>query len=261
MNRNNQNNRFFGNNYNQNQGNYYNGNNNQYNNYGNNRQYNNRQYNNQYNNQYYNQNNRNNPNGQFNPNMQYQYNPYNNPDKRNKKKKLDKELLKKIGIGVGAVVLLISLFLLTRSCSKSKDEEVKDEEIQRIGSGEYGYISIPNDWLKLEGTTASSGLRYADKDITYVATLDTSSTLNSQDFVYTARNQLQAAGVSDFVITEVDFCNYKAYKLTGYHQGQNKYVVAYFFSAEDNITHYVGVEGPDNQSEYFKIPDTFKLTE
>jgi len=256
MNRNNnQNGNYYGNNYNQNQGNYYNnGNNRQYGNYNNNRQYNR-----QYNNQYYNQNGQ---RGQYNQNMQYQqYNAYNNPENKKKKEKNNKEFLKKIGIVVGAIILVICLFLLTKSCSKdNNEEEIKDEEIQRIGSNEYGFISVPSDWLRLEGTTTSSGIKYSDKDISYVATLDTSSTLNPQEFVYTARNQLQTAGVSDFAIDELEFCGYSAYRLTGYHQGQNKYILAYFFRAEDNITHYVGVEGPDNQNENFKIPDTYNLT-
>lgn len=258
MNRNNnQNNNYFGNNYNQNQGNYYNGNNRRYGNY-NNRQYNNN--NRQYNNQYYNQNGQYNSN-QFNQPMN-NFTPYNNPNNKNKEKKLNKELLKKIGIGAGIAVFLLLVFFMVKGCTKSEkvNEEVNEQkEVQTVGTSQYGYLTIPNDWLRLEGTSESTGLRYSDKDIIYAVTLDTSSSLSPEEFVYTARNQLQEAGVSNFEIVQVNFNNYNAYKLVGYHQGNNKHILAYFFKAEDNVTHYVGIEGPDNQSDNFKILDTYKL--
>ena len=267
MSRNNNQNNYYGNNYNQNQGNYYNGNNRQYNGYNNqNGQYNNQNYNQngQYNNrgnqnrQYNGYNNQYN-NGQYN-NGQYGYNGYNNQNKK-KKKEIDKELLKKIGIGVGIVVLVLCLFFIVRSCSKNNNEDViVDSEQMRIGDATYGYVTIPNDWLKLGDPNADSGIRYADKDLAYAVSLDVSASLNAQEFVYAARNQLQSAGVSGLDIIDVEFNDYNAYKLTGYYQSENKYVLAYFFVAEDNVTHYVGIEGPDNQSDYFKIPDTFKLT-
>ena len=252
---NNKNNNYYGNNYNQ--GNYYNGNNGQYGNYNNNVRQSNRQYMRQYNNQYYN-----NQNGQYqNQNMQYQqYNAYNNGNQK-KKKGLDNESLKKIGIIVGIIVLVLVLFFIFKGCSKNSnnEKEIEDNETQRVGNTTFGYVTIPSDWLNLQDTTSTTGLRYSDKDLIYAITLDTSDSLNAEEFVYTARNQLQSAGVEGFVVTKVKFNDYDAYKLSGYHQGNNKYVLAYFFNADDGIAHYVGVEGPDNNSEYFKILDTFNL--
>ena len=37
------------------------------------------------------------------------------------------------------------------------------------------------------------------------------------------------------------------------------HLVIWIFEAEDGKTHYVSVEGPDENSEKFKIPETFTL--
>lgn len=264
--------------------------NNDYNNqyYGNNQYYNNGQYNNQNgqyyngNNQYYNQNgqyyNGNNQyydqNGQYyNGNNQYydqsqyqQYNqgynyqqPSNNKDKKGKK--IDKKLLMGIGLfAVFAIALIVIIVCFTNSPSSTQDED-ENSESRKVGSAQLGYVTVPNDWLKFIDENGARGIQYSDKDGQYIITLDALSTseIDAETFATGKASLLEKEGVKDLAGTVVDFGKYKAYQVKGYYEDVGVWLQLWCFEAEDGYTHYVGIEGPDQNSEYFKIPFTFTL--
>lgn len=270
-NRNNQNNNnYYGN------GNPYNGQNGQY--YNGNGGRGNRQYN--QNGQYYNGNNTGSRahysgqyyNNQYNQNAQYgkqnnmqnrqqpmnQYQANQNQSNKKEKKPLNTDLIKKIAMGVGAVFAIVILVLLFKSCTSSKEEVLFEDGQKEVGDSTYGYITVPSDWMKLTDVESSTGVRYSDKDITYAATIDLSNSLSPEEFANTAKKQLQNVGVTNLIVAEEKWNGYDAYKLTGFSDENGSYVLAYFFKAEDGLAHYVGVEGPDKDTNYFKIPQTYK---
>ena len=172
--RNNQNNQYNGNQYNGNQyygnGQYYNGNNNQY--YNKNGQYNS--------NMQYNQNDQYNQNGQYyNQNMQYnqqqqkpgKFGLYNQPYQTNKekeKKKIDKNLLIKIGLFVGGAIILLLIVLAINSCGRKKECST---DFRKVGNQSYGYVCIPSDWVSFEEDPPNRSLQYSNVDGTYIFTM------------------------------------------------------------------------------------------
>ena len=260
-NKNNQNNQY---------NNPYYGNGQYYNGYGNNQYYNqNGQYYNQ-NGQYYNQN------GQYyNPNNMQMQNQYangkfginNSNNQKSKKAKPKKDLLIKIGLFAGFAIILVVAVLLINSCNKKEEkEEVPvsySDTDKQVGNATLGYVTVPTEWLNFQDISSDRGLRYADKDGTYIVTLDalSTSTISAKDYALGIANNLEQSGVTNLKGAEVKLAGYNAYQIYGYHPTENVWLLIYFFEAEDGNTHYIGVEGPERTDEAFKIPDTFSLTE
>lgn len=239
---NNQNNNYNNQYYNQN-GQYYN---NQY--------YNNGQY---YNNQYYNQN------GQY-YNNQYQQ-QYNQKTNKKEKKKPDKFIL--IGVAVLAFLIIgaIALFIVFNNNDSEPDNDdsvIVDTENRTVGNDTVGYVMIPSDWLKFQDTESVRGLQYSDKDGTYIITLDAMSTeqVDAKTYASNVAEQLKKKNVSQLTETSVNVAGYRSYQVYGYYDSMNIWLVVWCFETENGYTHYIGIEGPDSNSEYFSIPNTFKLS-
>ena len=265
--RNNQNNY----NYNGNQyygnGQNYNGNNQYYNQNG---QYQNAQYNNNNNNrngQYYNQNAQYNQ-SQYNQNGKY----YNKPNKfglydqpqqinnNNNKKKfnIDKQLLTKIGMFAGFAIILLLIVFAINSCGRKSNN---DEDTRLVGTKTYGYVTVPSDWVNFKNVSPiKSGVQYSDISGTYILTLDALSTkdISARDYALGYASELEKAGVT-VQGAEVKLGDYNAYQVYGQDQSSKKWVLIYFFEAEDGNSHYIGVEGPDKSNEAFTIPESFTL--
>lgn len=249
------------------------------------------QYYGQYNNQYYNQN------GQYN-NQNYnnnrQQNVRNNqkqggkffnnqyfvpdnaipepvePKKKKNKKKLNFNMdqLKLITIilfVILSIVLIITIKVLT---SNNDDEEIIEnppieyQDTRTVGSSIYGYVTIPGDWLKFQNETQSGSLQYSDKDGIYVLTMDIVKTgeISVNDYVAVLTKSLQSNGVSNIQSATEKLGDYESIKITGFNAKKNVWIALWCFDAQDNKVHWIGVEGPDQASEYFNIPSTFKLT-
>ena len=247
--------------------------NNQYNQYyGNGQQYynGNNQYYNQ-NGQYYNQNGQYyNQNGQYyNQNQGQQQNKFGiynqQPMNNNKKKKfnISKDLLIKIGAGLGVLLLLILIIVGFKSCNKKEPANVEydDDGYVQVGNDTLGYVKVPSDWVKFKDVNAERGIRYSDKDGVYIVSLDALSTdeISAEEFALGTANQLQQSGIPDIKGAQVKLGNYQAYQIYGQQTTTGTWVLVYFFEAEDGNTHYVGIEGPDTENEAFKIPDTYTL--
>ena len=48
------------------------------------------------------------------------------------------------------------------SSSATKKNDVKTEEMQRVGSDDYGYIDIPKNWLKFRDVDGGDSIQYTD---------------------------------------------------------------------------------------------------
>ncbi len=231
--------------------------------YNQNGQYNNQYYNNnQYNNQY-------NQNQNYN-NMNYQnyYNNYqpgqnninnSNPDK----KKIDKKTM----IIAGVIIVIIVILLFSLFGGKKEEDVVvdnnpyEDGDLRLVGNDTYGYLSIPSDWLKFEDVNGGTGLQYSDRNGEYILTMDAYDTNyeSAKSWAESSYNNLKEMGASDLKLTEEQVGYYRAYKVYGYHAIKKIVLVIYCFEAEDNRTHFIGIEGPNVNDESFEIINSFKL--
>lgn len=126
-----------------------------------------------------------------------------------------------------------------------------------VGTDEYGYVKVPTDWIKFFDPEAPQTFQYSYL-MSYIITLYAYD--KSITDPYLLANNLKIAteqkGVSvNMTPTTID--KYNAYKLEYLSEGV--WLNIYFFKAEDNKVHYISIEGPDKNSEYFNIPKTFKL--
>lgn len=147
----------------------------------------------------------------------------------------------------------------------SIEEDIPNQDIvqdgKRVGSDEFGYITIPKNWVKFIDVDGNSTLQYSYANI-YIATLYAVPTTQISAYNYASNimTELQSEGVQNVQGATVSVDKYSAYQVYGYYSSENIWLVCWLFEAEDGKTHYISIEGPDNTSEYFNILNTFSLT-
>ena len=135
------------------------------------------------------------------------------------------------------------------------------QEGKRVGSDEFGYITIPENWVNFIDVDGNSTLQYSYANI-YIATLYAVSTTQIDAYNYASNimNKLKSEGVQNVQGATVNVGKYSAYQVYGYYANENIWLVCWFFETEDGKTHYISIEGPDRNSEYFNIPNSFSLS-
>lgn len=137
------------------------------------------------------------------------------------------------------------------------DQDPESPEEKRVGSPEYGYITIPGNWEDYKDTASNTSLQYTDGS--YIITLKAVKATESNALAYaTAVKQSFINDGVDTTGATVSLGKYKAYQVWGYYTGVQKWCVCWIFEAEDDKTHYISVEGPEKTS-VFKIPETFSI--
>ena len=145
------------------------------------------------------------------------------------------------------------------------DEDIPNQDSvqdgKRVGSDEFGYITIPENWANFVDVDGNSTLQYSYANV-YIATLYAVPTTQISAYNYASNimTKLQSEGVQNVQGATVSVGKYSAYQVYGYYSNENIWLVCWFFEAEDGKTHYISIEGPDNTSEHFNIPNTFSLT-
>ena len=133
----------------------------------------------------------------------------------------------------------------------------QDNETQTIGNSQYGYVKVPKDWIKFFDPDAKDTIQYSYMT-SYIVTLYAYDSSITEPYLLAnnlKRNEEKSGLSVNMTQTTID--KYNAYKLEYIIDGT--WLNIYFFKAEDNRVHYICIEGPDKNSEYFNIPKTFKL--
>lgn len=141
----------------------------------------------------------------------------------------------------------------------NQEENIKNDK--RVGSDEFGYITIPKNWATFIDLDGNSTLQYSYANI-YIATLYAVPTtqIDAYNYASSIMSQLQSEGAKNIQGATVNVGKYTAYQVYGYYANENIWLVCWLFEAEDGKTHYISIEGPDPNSEYFNIPNTFSIT-
>ena len=131
------------------------------------------------------------------------------------------------------------------------------------GGVEYGFISVPKDWVKFIDVDGNSTIQYS-YGITWISTifsLDVNIT-DAQNYATVVYSKLSDDGVSDLKAETEKVNGYKAYKVYGYYTDEGKWLVCWFIDGKNDKTYYIAVEGPDLDNDYFKnIIQTFDENE
>jgi len=126
------------------------------------------------------------------------------------------------------------------------------EEGKRVGSQEFGYISVPKNWAKFYDVDRNNTLQYSYANL-WIATLyaidaDITDSLAYASSVYSS---LEEDGVEKLKFATVPVNNRTAYQVSCYYPDENVWLGCWFIDGEDRKTHYIAVEGPDVSSNYF----------
>jgi len=138
------------------------------------------------------------------------------------------------------------------------------ENTMVIGSDEYGYLTLPGKWYTFYDVSGTkSGLQYT-KDSIWIVSIDSmekTTTISAESLAKTALYNMKYGDekVENATGATVKVGSYTAYQVYGYYPNDNIWLVEWFFEPGDGKVHYISVEGNDRTSDYFKIPDSFKL--
>ena len=134
---------------------------------------------------------------------------------------------------------------------------------QRVGNSEMGYVTVPSNWTRFFDPDSPSGTfqySYANVYIITLFSVDKNG-LSAETYAKYLESELKDEGTTNVTSGPATIGKYNAYKVQGYYSSENIWLDCYYFETEDGKMHYVAMEGPDKNSEYFKIPNTFKINE
>lgn len=172
------------------------------------------------------------------------------------------------------LVLLIGIIVLAFFIPKLREsnpdiviekEEKNTTEDTIIGNDDFGYLKLPGKWYKFQDVDGKSALQYS-LDSVWIVSLESYESKYDDE---TAENLAKASlynlinnevGVENATGATVKLAGYDAYQVYGLYTSDNIWLVEWFFEPGDGKIHYISVEGPDYNSDYFNIPETFSLT-
>lgn len=177
-----------------------------------------------------------------------------------------------IGCICGVGLLLGEIVKFGNSVEKIIEEDVEiveeeEDEVAKpavsdknyIGDSDFGYLEVDETWSNYEDEEESDMLRYSSG--LYLISLYAVPKLqaSSEDYQTNVLKALEEDGVENATSEVSKLGDYDAYKISGHYVDRNMHLVIWIFEAEDNKTHYVSVEGPDESNEKFEIPVKFSL--
>lgn len=159
---------------------------------------------------------------------------------------------------------------------KDKDIEIEEENdtadlnTKTVGDSKYGYVSIPNKWVKFKDLDGSTSLQYSDVTGSYIVTLDyvENSTMTAKEAASKFLSQMQQSsevtGVKGSTVYIGKNKEYKAYQVYMLYQAEGIYLVTYWFETESGAIRYLALEGPTEVNgvkltDYLYIPESFSL--
>ncbi len=148
------------------------------------------------------------------------------------------------------------------------EDEVPTENTKNyIGNSNFGYLEVDKTWTSYEsGKVDEDAEVEGDRMLHYGSGLYFISLYaipklqgSSDDYQASILSELKEEGIKDVSSETTKLGNYDAYKTKVYFADRNMYLVVWIFEAEDNKTHYISIEGPDEHNAKFEIPASFTL--
>ncbi len=147
------------------------------------------------------------------------------------------------------------------------------KDMQRIGSDEYGYMSVPADWVKFVDIDGNNSIQYCDTSRSYIVSLNVFDLTNVPEEERASFGAYEAAtsvwyniedgGGQDVAGATVTLAGQTAYQVYAYYPDDDSYLVTWSLADEAGAIHYVAAEGPaENIMEVVQlVEDTYSFTE
>jgi len=132
----------------------------------------------------------------------------------------------------------------------------------RVGDKVFGFISIPNTWAQFAQTEGNKALQYTDSE-DWVVTLYAIPTSQSSAYEYANEiyNSVLKSPAEDVKTEKTNVAGYAALSISAYYPEQAKYLTTWFFETKSGYTHYLAIEGPEDDGDNYNIIYSFKEDE
>ena len=144
------------------------------------------------------------------------------------------------------------------------------EDTKVIGDNTFGFITVPDNWVKFYDVNGSTSLQYSRAGV-YIVTLDYikekeyTAKEYASTYMYNMQQSQEVTGVTGATIKIGKNKEYTAYQVYMLYQKEGTYLVTYWFETEDGVVRYIGLEGPAELNgvkitDYLYIPESFSLS-
>lgn len=139
-----------------------------------------------------------------------------------------------------------------------------------VGSEEYGFVEVPENWGRFIDTAGASALQYSYANI-YIVSLDQidANGYTAEDYASTfmtnQENEPSVTGVTGSKVQIGKNNEYLAYQVYMYYPNEDVYLITYWFETGDGKIRYIALEGPEKLgnigiTDLLSIPNSFSLT-
>lgn len=151
--------------------------------------------------------------------------------------------------------------IISNNTNSTNTTSTPSTNTQRVGSADFGYVTIPSNWNKFYDPDAPKTLQYS-QGYSYILTMyaENTSQVSAEQYAKSTMAKMKSENTTSVTGATVSLGKYTAYQVYGYYPSDNTWLVCWHFEAEDGKTHYISVEGSDSTNDAFNIPDTFSLT-
>lgn len=188
----------------------------------------------------------------------------NPPPVKKKKKKTPANMIFIIGGCIATIVLIITVIgliplLKGENPEESHKSKLTEKNSFRVGSEEFGYVSVPKSWVPFGVNESNKTIQYTDESgwIVTLYSID-KGTISTEDWANSIINQMKTAGAQEIGLEETKINDYKTYKIFGYYSSLSTYLAAWVIDTNDEFSHYVAIEGPKRYDDNYDIIYTFK---
>lgn len=159
----------------------------------------------------------------------------------------------------------------TGTCSyEGRELDGSSNSDNLVGKKGFGYVSVPEDWIEYNDPDAPDVVQYSYAGL-FIVTLDvndgagyTAETI-ANTYLATKKNDPEVTGITTDTVTIGKTKKYTATVITMFYPNENIYQSTYWFDGEDDMIHYISLEGPEKVgdkrlTDFEYIPNTFRLT-
>ena len=136
-----------------------------------------------------------------------------------------------------------------------------DKGYKYIGSEKYGYMKVPNNWYKFVDLDGNDTIQYSYANV-WIATIYSidMDELTPYKYAQSIFNGVKSEGATNVKLTMEKIADeYNAYKVSCYYADENVYLNCWVFEDDNDVKHYIAIEGPEKENDYYDLVNTFTL--
>lgn len=126
-----------------------------------------------------------------------------------------------------------------------------------VGNETYGYLTIPEDFVKYNASKKENTLQYASKDRKYMISMTYVTGTNAYNFSKKALESVKQLSPTESKLAQITIDGVEAYQL--YAITDTDTTILAIIMDGGGKTHFVSIEGPDGTNSIFGALETYKL--